>query len=84
MENFFENKENAVDTLTKVFSREIIVEYVHYLIAEKIPFSMALVDIDNFKSLDKFEIYLDFSSVSCKKYLNIPTSLTGLEEHNFK
>jgi len=49
MENFFENKENAVDTLTKVFSREIIVEYVHYLIAEKIPFSMALVDIDNFK-----------------------------------
>ena len=49
MENFFKNKEKAVDELTGVYNRNVIIEYANYLIDKEIPFSILLVDIDNFK-----------------------------------
>ena len=49
MENFFKNKERAVDELTGVYNRNVIIEYANYLIDKEIPFSILLVDIDNFK-----------------------------------
>lgn len=44
-----QNLEFAYDGLTKVFNRECICAYVQYLIDNKIPFSICLSDIDNFK-----------------------------------
>lgn len=49
MKEFFEGKEKITDTLTKVFTRDVIQEYIQFLINENIPFSLALIDIDNFK-----------------------------------
>lgn len=49
MNNFFDDKEIITDSLTKVFAREIIEEYTNSLIKDKIPFSMVIFDIDNFK-----------------------------------
>ena len=39
----------AYDGLTKVLNREMITSYVDYLIEKKMPFSVLLSDIDNFK-----------------------------------
>lgn len=52
MEAFFIGKEQLVDILTKTYSRDVIVEYVHYLIDKEIPFSISLIDIDNFKYIN--------------------------------
>ena len=46
--SFFADK-SARDTLTHLFTRDIIIEYVNFLIGGNVPFSLALVDIDNFK-----------------------------------
>lgn len=48
---FFKNRnmDYAYDSLTKVLNREVISSYLKYLIAENIPFSICLADIDNFK-----------------------------------
>lgn len=44
-----QNLDYAFDSLTKVLNREMISSYLKYLIAEHIPFSILLSDIDNFK-----------------------------------
>ena len=41
-----------LDSLTKVISRRYIVGYLSYLISKNIHFSMAIIDIDNFKSIN--------------------------------
>lgn len=38
-----------LDSLTKTLNRKYIMSYITYLINKKIPFSMAIIDIDNFK-----------------------------------
>ena len=38
-----------LDSLTKVINRRYIMGYVTYLVSKKIPFSLAIIDIDNFK-----------------------------------
>lgn len=48
-EEFIFDEANGRDFLTDVFTRETVVEYVNYLIGKDIPFSFAIVDIDNFK-----------------------------------
>lgn len=48
LEFLFGNKQ-AEEGLTKVYKREVIVEYVNFLVAGNVPFSLALIDIDNFK-----------------------------------
>lgn len=44
-----------LDDLTKVVSRPYIISYVKDLIDKKLPFSMAMLDVDNFKQInDRF------------------------------
>ena len=42
----------SFDCLTGVLLREEIVEYINYLLSRGRPFSFALVDIDNFKTVN--------------------------------
>ena len=44
--------ENALDPLTKVLSRRYITDYCEYLIANNIPFSAQIIDLDNFKQIN--------------------------------
>lgn len=48
-DDFFIGKDFAFDKLTNVYERDVIVEYVNFLISKNIPFSFAIGDIDNFK-----------------------------------
>ena len=49
IESFFSDKQFSRDNLTGLYNREVIVEYVNTLIGRNIPFSLSLLDIDNFK-----------------------------------
>lgn len=56
-ENNYFNKLNVsseilLDPLTKVISRRYIMSYVTYLASKNIPFSFAILDIDNFKLIN--------------------------------
>ncbi len=42
----------AADSLTNVLSREMILSYLNYLLDKKIPFTVCLSDIDNFKQVN--------------------------------
>lgn len=52
--NFFENKDlsKSFDALTGALNREEINDYASFLISENIPFSLSLIDIDNFKYIN--------------------------------
>ncbi len=47
--SFFDEIKASRDNLTNVYARESIVEYINHLIAEHIPFSFLMADVDNFK-----------------------------------
>lgn len=47
--SFFKGKECALDDLTGVYERQVIVSYMEYLISNSIPFSFSILDVDNFK-----------------------------------
>lgn len=49
MTDEFFSVERAKDNLTQVYSKDVIIEYANNLIERNVPFSFALVDIDNFK-----------------------------------
>ena len=49
---FFEKYEDHLDELTKVYQRDVIVEYLDKLISENKPFSFGVLDIDNFKFIN--------------------------------
>ncbi|MBQ3671831.1 MAG: GGDEF domain-containing protein [Treponema sp.] len=49
IDSFFADKLNSLDNLTRIYTRDVIIEYVNFLIGKNVPFSLALVDIDNFK-----------------------------------
>ena len=51
---FFKNKDlsYSYDSLTKLFNREMINSYINDLLAKKIPFTVAISDIDNFKNVN--------------------------------
>ncbi len=40
---------HAFDNLTEVFTRDVIRDYMQYLIGKNIPFSLFIADVDNFK-----------------------------------
>ncbi|MGM9969067.1 MAG: GGDEF domain-containing protein [Anaeroplasma sp.] len=44
--------DNILDPLTKTISRKYIIKYVTHLIDLQIPFSMGIIDIDNFKHVN--------------------------------
>ncbi len=50
--SFFKDKDFPVDSLTKLYTRETIVKYAKYLINQKKPFSLILIDVDNFKNIN--------------------------------
>ena len=50
--DFFENKADCIDDLTKVYKREVIKEYVDSLIEQNKPFSLCILDLDNFKYIN--------------------------------
>lgn len=53
MDEFFSSKKKFKrDSLTGLFDRTVIIDYVNYLIKRNVPFSLALVDIDNFKNVN--------------------------------
>ena len=47
--NFLFEDKNSIDSLTGVYNRAVLVEYINFLVANDVPFSLAIVDIDNFK-----------------------------------
>ncbi len=49
---YFKNKQDKKDILTDVYSREVIEEYAVHLIENKVPFTFAILDIDNFKYIN--------------------------------
>lgn len=44
--------EQCLDSLTKVYKREIIDEYINSLIENKVPFTVGIIDVDNFKYIN--------------------------------
>ena len=44
--------EEILDPLTGLLSRSYAIKFVHSLIAEKIPFTFSIVDLDNFKTIN--------------------------------
>lgn len=53
MDDFFSSRKKfKTDSLTGLYDREVVVEYANHLISKNIPFSLALVDIDNFKNVN--------------------------------
>ena len=52
MDSFFDSPNISMDPLTRLYSREVIVAYAEHLMASDVPFSMALIDIDNFKYIN--------------------------------
>lgn len=47
--NSFLEDYKSYDSLTQVYTRDVIVGYINFLIAENVPFTLAIIDIDNFK-----------------------------------
>ena len=43
---------NILDSLTGIILRPYIIKFVEYLIQEQIPFTVAIMDLDNFKSIN--------------------------------
>ncbi len=50
--DFFKDKFDRLDPLTKIFERSVIEEYAIELIRNKEPFAFCFVDIDNFKNIN--------------------------------
>lgn len=49
---FFSDKHERLDPLTKLYERSVIEEYTIELVREKTPFAFCFVDIDNFKYIN--------------------------------
>ncbi len=49
---FFKGKEKMLDNLTGIYTRDVITEYMHYLVDSNIPFTFSILDIDNFKTIN--------------------------------
>lgn len=48
----FINLDYLLDPLTGLISRKYMIEFIHELIKENIPFTMAIMDLDNFKDIN--------------------------------
>ena len=52
IDEFFQKEELKRDYLTNLYTRDVIVDFAKYLIDNEIQFSLALIDIDNFKNVN--------------------------------
>lgn len=50
--SFFDKYLNKRDNLTNLLERNTIYSYMEYLISNNIPFSYAILDVDNFKFIN--------------------------------
>lgn len=52
--DYFKNidEKHDFDSLTKLLNRDVALDYFHYLIKNKTPFTVAIIDIDNFKFIN--------------------------------
>ena len=46
---FFDDKYEKIDELTKVYTRDVIFSYMDLLISKSQTFSLCILDVDNFK-----------------------------------
>ncbi len=53
-EEIFKSRDvsNVVDSLTGLVSRRYILEFIQFLVENKVPFTLALLDLDNFKFIN--------------------------------
>lgn len=51
-EEFFEENITKIDTLTGLYNREVVVEYIDKLISENKKFALIMLDLDNFKYIN--------------------------------
>ena len=51
-DDFFNNIKIEYDELTNVYDRHVITSYMDYLLTKNIPFTFAILDIDNFKFIN--------------------------------
>lgn len=53
-EEIFKSRDvsSVVDSLTGLISRRYMLEFIQYLVEKKIPFSLAILDLDNFKFIN--------------------------------
>lgn len=47
--DFFKKTNFSTDSLTGVYNRESIVDYINHLVVNEVPFALGIIDIDNFK-----------------------------------
>ena len=52
LDKFFDDKREMLDNLTQIFIRDVIIQYMEYLIQKKIDFTFGILDIDNFKNIN--------------------------------
>ena len=52
VDDFFSRAGIKLDELTRVYSKNDIFDYAQFLVAENVPFSFLVVDIDNFKYIN--------------------------------
>ena len=48
-DDYFYDKYDDIDMLTKVYNRTVVFGYIELLISKNIPFSLCILDVDNFK-----------------------------------
>ncbi|MBQ3671425.1 MAG: GGDEF domain-containing protein [Treponema sp.] len=66
MDTFFSKNSFPIDELTRLYNREVILNYMEYLIENRTPFTIALLDIDNFKYINDSYGHIAGDKILCE------------------